>query len=84
MLVDSSSLLSVHRQQFAELIEEIFSEWRDNGNLLIYCKQGANRSVAFAILMICVLTGRPAEEVRMYSDCRHRAELWTHNSVQEM
>jgi predicted protein tyrosine phosphatase len=57
-----------NRSNFAKQIELVFGEWRARGNMLVYCKQGANRSVAFVILLIAVLTGRTAEEVRW--DCR--------------
>ena len=39
--------------------------WRDLKVVLICCKRGANRSACWALLVICIVTDAPVDDVYM-------------------
>ena len=56
-------LVYVNRRRYADQVVAVLEQWHQHGTCLVYCKQGANRSAAFVVLMIAAMTGQRAAEV---------------------
>jgi hypothetical protein len=51
-------VLFEYRMHIAERAFRFWAEIRRHGRVLVYCRQGANRSIAWVLLSICLATGR--------------------------
>ena len=56
------------RQETTDFVKEAYLALLEHGSLLLYCKQGANRSAAAAVAVIAHATGQPLEQ--LYRGCR--------------
>ena len=46
-----------------DLIINVYNEIKRGGNVLVFCRQGANRSAAVIGYILTALTGRPMDEI---------------------